>query len=411
MYCFKYRAPSDAQFGMLSRGEVFFASADEMNDGSECRPRYVLKGSADLWTRLAEMILIDTCCFSEAVSVASSRALIGLAQPLGNALKVRAGAADFDFDGLWSLVSVELPSLLQGVDLGVPAAFLMAEANRAYRRARNLLNEATYMASFSLDPCDPTMWGHYAGADRGFCIVFRAPERKLRIRSPFQAFHGCRRSEETGIVTVGMYVDAEVELQSVQYLSAPLRFNAFHRLIPHFRYSAEEYDYDVPLLLPGDAPPRHENRFGLVKAKTWQYEQEVRALLPSFGELVPEARCVRYDWSQVVGLVFGPRMSDTNMKRAIAACFLLRESRASSERRTEPFAFFQAQQQVDSFQMALSPIGVLGAHYSPGLFPFKPLHDADAATAAAVRETVAALNTAGQDQRGKRHSGGHRTGH
>jgi hypothetical protein len=376
---------------MLSRGEIFFASADELNDGSECRPRYVLKGSAELWDRLAEMILIDACCESNVVPATSIRNVRSCASPLGIALRQSAGAGDLDFDMLGSLIREQLPPLLGDVKLGVSIDVFMGLVERAFRRARRRLNEHLYIASFSRNPRDPTMWGHYGNAERGFCIVFRAPERRLRIQSSFPALHGCRPSDKPGVMELGIYREGEVELKSVSYRSAPLRFNAFHQLIPHFSYSEEEHHYDVPLLLPGEAPSRHEDRLGLVKASTWKYEQEVRAFLPSWGELTPEARCVRYHSSAVAGVIFGPKMSEADKKRAIVCCYVLQEARREAETRTGPFVFLQAQQCVDSFQMALRAVGVLGGIYASSLFPFESLQRVNDAVATAACDIVAEI--------------------
>lgn len=328
---------------MLSRGELFFASADELNDGSECRPRYVLKGSANLWDRLAKMILVDACCESNVVSPSVIKNVAPRAKPLSIALRRLVGARDLDFDKLGPLIKEHLPPLLDDVQLGVSIAVFMDLVERACRRARRRLNQHLYMASFSRNPRDPTMWGHYGNAERGFCVVFHAPKHRLRIETSFSAFHGCRPSDNPAVTELGIYRDAEVELKSVSYRSAPLRFNAFHELIPHFPYSEEEDHYDVPLLLPGEAPTRHEDRLGLVKASTWRYEQEVRAILPTWGELTPEARCVRYHLSDVAGVIFGPKMSETDRRRAIVCSYLLQEARQKTETRSGPFIFLQAQ--------------------------------------------------------------------
>ena len=396
VYCFKYCAPTAEKFGMLARGELFFASADELNDGSECRPRYVLKGSAELWNRLADMILLDACCFSSTVPGLHSSGARELAGPLGRALQARAGVRDLDFDALTSLIYEALPPLLAGIELGIAPAAFMRLVDRACRLTRQHLNEPMYMASLSKNPRDPTMWGHYGNAERGFCVVLHAPEQRLRIHSPIHVFPGCRQSSESGIQVFGIYSSAEVELRPILYRSAPLRFNAFHRLIPHFLYSEEEHHYDVPLLLPGEAPARTEDRLGLVKATTWKYEQEVRAIMPSEGELAPEARCVRYDWSHAAGLIFGPKMPQSDRARAVVCCHLQQEAKHGNELRSGPFVFLEARQRVDSFQMALVPVGVLDGIYSPPTLPLRPLSQCDAATVAEVEDVLAKMQAASQ---------------
>ena len=397
MYYYKYCNPGDRQFGMLSRGELFFASADELNDGSECRPRYILKGSAELWNRLCELILFDAWVSqSNNASVApdESRELVALSEPLGKALRRQAGRKDLDFGRLWPLIREELPPLLRHVKTAVSCSALMELIHGVVqRRVNRLLHENRYMACFSRDPRDPTMWGHYGGAERGFCLVVHAPDHKLGLSSPIRVFLGSRPSIESGITEIGHYKDAEVELQPVIYKSAPPRVNAFHRLIPHFHYSEQEDHYDVPLLLPGEAPVRQEDQFGLVKAPTWKYEKEVRAFLPSYDDLASEARCVRLNSCQFQGLIFGPKMSPSDKKRAIVACYLLRACHSDCGNADRPFVFLEACQRVESFQMNLSPTGVLGRFYAQRLLPFEPLSHADGGTAAAVRRILEEMET------------------
>jgi Protein of unknown function (DUF2971) len=380
VHAFKYCPPTVLNFGMLARGEIFFASDQELNDGSECRPRYVLKGSAELWSRLVDMLLMDACCYSLGRSTAHIRTVLARTDALASVLMAKTGKRDLDFEQLWPLIQSELPVHLQGIQLGVPQDVFMRLVKEACDLARHRLTEPTYMTSLSKTACDATMWGHYGGAERGFLLVFHAPDGHLRIRSPINMFFGSKRDEATGLKTISSISSAEVELHPVLYRSAPQRFNAFHRLIRHFNYSEEEDHYDVPLLLPSDAPARKEAQFGLVKAANWKYEQEVRAFLPVTHELMPEARCTNYDWSQLAGLAFGPKMSEADKVRAVVCCHLLQAAREKQEPRSDPFFFLQASQQSSSYQMAIDPAGVLDGFYFGESLPFRPIQAMDKAT-------------------------------
>lgn len=383
MYYYKYCSPGDRQFGMLSRGEIFFASAAELNDGSECRPRYVLRGAPELWYRLCDLILLEAMLLhidGASLSREDFAEIVDLAEPLAERIRRSASRKDLDFGELWPLVREHLPPLLPDTPLPKVSPPLLMDRVRQFIEGnlRRLLDENTYMSCFSRDPRDPTMWGHYAGADRGFCIVIRATEDKLQLNSPIRIFLGSRPGFADGITELGIYNDAEAEIAPVLYRSAPMRFNAFHRLIPHFRYSEAEEHYDVPLLL--DAPSRQESTFGLVKALTWKYEQEVRALLPSHDDLTPEARCIQLKADHFQGLVFGPKMSLKDKRRAVVACHILSADQAESRGDDRPFIFFNAAQQVDSFRVRISPVGVLGRFYSRRHLPFESLSDTDERT-------------------------------
>ncbi|MBB3291676.1 hypothetical protein FHT39_000315 [Mitsuaria sp. BK045] len=391
MYVFKYSAPSILSFGALSRGELYFASAEELNDGSECRPRYILKGAVELWTRLADMLLLDAVALSPMPSSEAAKTLGRFAKPLGRSLHAKVGKRDLDFEQLGTVIGGVLPRLLEEAQLGPAAEGIMALVLQACARARKHLDEPAYIASLTTTPRDPTMWGHYGGAERGFAIMFHAPEGKLRIHSPLDVFDVCREPEGGGPLVVGPYTEAAVDLQPVLYRAAPQRFNAFHRLIHHFSFTEAEEHYDVPLLLPGDAPTKKEAQYGLIKAKTWKYEQEVRALLPTGQELTPEQRCTNYDRSQMAGLVFGPKMSEGDKARAVMCCCKLHAASSGQKRRSTPFVFLQARQQVSSFEMEISVAGVLQETYGDRSFQFRPISEVDDVTKAMLQELLISL--------------------
>jgi hypothetical protein len=389
MFYFKYCPPRDLHFGMLSRGEIFFASPHELNDGSECRPRYILRGKEELWNKLSKMILLDTCCYSRTLPQTCVKSIMGLALPLGSILLNRAGNRDMDLETLRHVIDEELPPLLKSIELDIPTPAIMDLVDLAYSRIYHYLKEPSYIASFSRTPLDPTMWGHYGGAEKGFCIVFDLPYRKLRIFSSSPLFWESRPStKHEGVSELGSYTSTEVQLKSVMYRSAPERFNAFHGLIPYFSYSEKEFDYDLPLLLPGKAPSRQEDRLGLVKAKTWKYEQEERAFLPASNILTPEARCVRYSWSQIAGVIFGPKMDSTDIERVIVCCHLLDRSRCQIEQRSKHFVFLQASQRSDSFQMALNAVGVLDKMYAKHIMPFQAINKLDSSAVAEAAQMI-----------------------
>lgn len=388
MYCFKYYGSRARPFGMLSRGELFFASPVELNDGSECRPHFVLQGSPELWQRLCDLILLEAWISQAGPSSGpsdESRTFLTLAKPLSDAIRKRKGRRNISVDDLWDLIAAELPGLLGTIDVGVSTTAVMSFIRVVLQdRIGTFLHEYRYMASFSLDPCDPTMWSHYGDAERGFALVVNAPGRILNVTSPFPTFHGVRK-REGGMHEIGIYEQAEIELQDVSYKTSPPRINAFQRLIPHFRYSSAEYHYDVPELLFGDAPSMQEDQFGLVKASTWRYEREVRGFFPSRDKLPPEVRCVRLHRDHILGVIFGPKMSASDKERAIASCYMLRARIDNADSDPAPFVFIKASPRTDSFRMKLSLTGVLGRFYSGQWPPFETIRNVDSEIATAAQ--------------------------
>lgn len=118
MYYYKYQKPGNLEFNMLRRGEIFFASPDELNDGSECRPRFVLRGSAGLWVRLSHFILQETWFrlgYHERGTKSETDQLFGLASPLGKGLKRRARNKELGIEDLATLFCEHLRGPLDTV--------------------------------------------------------------------------------------------------------------------------------------------------------------------------------------------------------------------------------------------------------------------------------------------------------
>jgi hypothetical protein len=383
---------------MLRRGEIYFASAEELNDASECRPRFILKGSEELWQRLAQFILEDVCFRSdyfESYEKEKLRQIFELSNPIGRLLKKQARNKDFGIESLAptfrsalkSCWSDKLPSLALSIIERRTSNFIRKNLMQI------LLNEK-YIASFALNAINPTMWGHYADAERGFVRVFGSDDNKVKVLSDINILHGHRPSKAwDGATEIGIYKDENLELKRVLYGKKIPKVNAFHRLIHKFSYTEMEDHYDVPLNLGGEAEEKKEHLIGLVKYSGWRYEKEIRAFFPVHDSLLPDARALRVGMENIRGLVFGPKMSPEDRARAVVCCHLMKQSRSSEISGDYEFAFFEAQQTVDKFDFAIRPIGILHGHYfSSGRFgdflPLKPIRELDEATVKRLNATA-----------------------
>ena len=332
MLFYKYQKPEILAFNMLRKGEIYFASAAELNDANECRSRFVLNGSKELWQRLARFVLEKVCFESHYFreeNIDEIRQILALSESMGGRLKERTRNGDFGLEDLGKLfVDLLGPSLEESVPQ--LQSRLLTELVRHFidRELPNLLEEPRYMASFSKNPTNPTMWGHYAAAEKGFVIIYGTNDGTIHVKSPLHVLQGTRppRQERPGWTEIGIYKDEHLKLHEVAYGRRPPKVNAFHRLIPKFSYTEEEDHYDVPLLLPGDAPNKEECNDGLVKYSEWRYEQEVRTFFPNFSSLSPDIRVLTVSMENVRGLIFGPRMSPADKHRAVHCCHLMTES-------------------------------------------------------------------------------------
>ncbi|MEZ4651551.1 MAG: DUF2971 domain-containing protein [Candidatus Eisenbacteria bacterium] len=304
------------------------------------------------------------------------RGLLALAKPMGCLLKRKAGRRDVGIEHLNSLFAAALHEVLpNAVTDEVQCRLLLSLAKVVIDRTiPAFLHEPAYIASFSRNPCNPTMWGHYAGAERGFVVIFEADDCKIGVQSPIPIIHGVRPAPEGSFADaqLGIYRRDRLELASVSYRSRPPKANAFHRLIPKFSYSEMEDHYDVPLLLPGDAQEKQERLVGLIKYSDWRYEKEVRAFLPAYGELPPDARVLRVSPEDIRGLIFGPRMSHGDKVRAIACCHLMRQALDQDCAHGLPgFVFLQAVQSLERFALDIRPVGMLDGMLHDRILPLR----------------------------------------
>jgi hypothetical protein len=367
-----------------------------LNDASECRPRFIFKGSEELWQRLAQFILEHACFGSDYFlndKKDEIRQILDLSVVIGRLLKKQAGKQDFGIEGLGaafrnalkSCGSEKLSPFLLRITEHQTSGFIQEELPR-------ILLDEKYIASFALNATNPTMWGHYADAERGFVRVFGTDDGKVKVLSDINILRGTRPSKMgdgvTDVVEIGIYKDESLALERVKYGKEIPKVNAFHRLIHRFSYTEEEDRYDVPLNLGGDAEKKKEHLVGLVKYSGWRYEKEVRAFFPAYDSLLPEVRTLRIGMENIKGLVFGPKMSLENRARAVLSCHLMKQSRSSEIGVEYEFTFFEAQQAVDKFDFAIRPVGILNGNYYGRHLPLKPVRELDEATVKKLNTTA-----------------------
>ena len=399
MYFYKYQKPENLEFNMLRHGEIYFAKIAELNDASECCPRFILNGTEKLWIRLAQFIL-SKVCFSSDYSDYYNRAkeddirqLLELSISVGKLLKKQVKNRDIGIENLGKLFTDSLKPLLE-LNFSTLQSKLILDLSHEFidRKLPGIIDEPKYITSFYKSATNPTMWGHYAKAERGFVIVYSTEDGAINVRSPIDILFGSRPLESKfgTISEIGFYDDERLELQSVKYGKKPPKVNAFHRLITKFYYSEIESHYDGPALLEGDAKEKKEDQIGLVKYSDWRYEQEIRTFFPYLDEpYSPDMRVLQVSINNIKGLIFGPSMTDGDKKRAILCCYLLRKSLAHlcvGEDDTPPeFVFFQAIQVLDRFDFEIQPVGVLENHYSGQHPPIRLVQNLDGVTVERLR--------------------------
>lgn len=371
MYFYKYNSVSPLSLMMLKRGEIYFASSEELNDTHECRARYLFGGSKDVWIRFIDYVLINIaieCRLNPSSEQAKN--FISLADVIYSAsIKIKRRKY-FNIDELEKLITLSLVEHISVELRDIYKENIFKNIQRLFKSIKhNNLREQKYISSFSLNATNPTMWGHYANAEKGFLVIYESDEQSVKVNSTLSNLSGHR--EKSGFTELGHYDNESLNLKEVKYRKLPCKVNGFSRLIHKFRYSEMEYHYDVPESFYGEIDSLEEDLVGLVKYTDWKYEKEVRLLFPTYEKIPSELRCLQVDFKHIKGIVFGANTSRADKDKIIMACFHLYKVSKS----TLDFIFLQAKESAEMYEIEIVPVGVLATEIIIERLPLKLFHD------------------------------------
>ena len=221
----------------------------------------------------------------------------------------------------------------------------------------------TLIYCFSTRKDSILMWSHYANQHNGYCLVFKSLNGFL-----YQAKKSMRESINIGRnfcdkVHVSEHIGPKFKFCDVIYgeTSALIDpFLYFPQYVSKCKIANEQERLDFFEKL---------ERHHLEKGACWEYEQESRLLLPNpmswiTGEKIEYTKHQRlfyYDFSQLVGVVFGSRMSQENRNRIKEIIDEKIESRltaASSEDRRFKFVYFQTKLSSKERKLELEPLEI-----------------------------------------------------
>ncbi len=365
MYLYKYQSVSPLSLMMLKRGEVYFASASELNDRHECRARYLFNAPKEIWVRFIDYVLCNV--FSKYPIYQYTQdayKVIELAEPI-----FESGYSRIKKRSLTVYDTAQLFNY--GFDAVLGEEFSLEEKKKIKHYTKSYLlglSESEflknkYICSFSKNATNPTMWGHYGAAETGFVVIYESSDGFVEVESSLPNLSGYREKE--GWHEIGRYTNEHLMLKNVSYSKLPCKFNAFESLIHKFRYSEIEAHYDVPESFLGMIDQMEVNKIGLVKFTDWKYEQEVRLLFPSYEELPSEHRCLKINSRHIKGVIFGPKTSESSKKRVLMACAHL----LGIAKDKPNLAVFHALDSHDSYSYQVFPMGVVSKFLSSKKLP------------------------------------------
>ena len=236
--------------------------------------------------------------------------------------------------------------IASGTESEANQEFLVCDFPRHYlKQLERLLYPAWYVACFTYDCSNPSMWTHYGDSHKGVCLIFEADESDgsqfLRLQQASDSARPSRRKE----FVQRQFLDVRYgdKAQEVDFFQSMGR-------VPEPQLRARWYSDDKGNWsscgnhLNGDTgawrdgywerfyPPLH------IKASDWEYEKETRLIHYSqFGDLPKQHRQLKDDFASLRGIIFGINTPDAEKLKIIE---IIREKCRKHDR--GDFKFFQA---------------------------------------------------------------------
>lgn len=169
----------------------------------------------------------------------------------------------------------------------------------------------TYFVSFSRTSTDILMWSHYASMHKGHCLIFKAIEGHL-FQCPERRKSVIKRTTSS----MSWSIPDKFLFRDVSYISDSEPGDAFSCFPEYVLGKKLDVEEQVKLA-------RQQNECYLTKHSCWEYEKEVRLTLsPPYGwlfgekvDLSPQERLFHYQPSQLVGIILGARMEESQKMR------------------------------------------------------------------------------------------------
>lgn len=294
-FIYKYQSASELKLSSLRRGEVFFADITELNDGHEGKPALVLSGRLEVYERFFEWLSSRLIIPKVAANKSTVQMLYDISLRLASHVKRESKGRDIHIDEIADLLNLALIKISNDVDVSNGVRRLLLQAPDFLRHeVQDYVGKSFSTASFSRTSLNPTMWGHYGDADKGFVTCYQVNGNSMPAEFSEHCFTECRNKKiilegiEREVTELGLSTKGSIELQQVSYSNRRPKVNLAHLFSNQFLFSEAEQHYDYDAHFCGSVAQKQFEKFLLFKSPDWRYEKEVR--LVHSGAKLPEHR-------------------------------------------------------------------------------------------------------------------------
>lgn len=299
MLYYRFRPFSELTLKELLYNEMYFASPEECNDPFDSKTFYTFPNDNYRWSKLLQLAIqnanlkftqedlkpfVDFYCqrcpltFDEAKSIQFLREF---------------NPKNVDEEIIKDILSNHIPDILT----------LYEPSTR-------------YFVSFAKECTEPLMWSHYADKHKGFCLIFRSINNKIK-QFEFQKKHQITRNTPNSFSQRMSYQMQEAfDFTDIEYFENVTTSSAFFHL-PVFVTGESANDEQINAIR--NEQESHYKQKGI----SWNYEKESRLILPPppswlFGghiEYTKQERLFHYDPGHLVGIIYGARMTKEEKNR------------------------------------------------------------------------------------------------
>lgn len=250
-----------------------------------------------------------------------------------------------------------------------PLGFLFRYFPASYVRALDrLVHPDWYVACFSTNPINASMWGKYGDGHRGVCLKFKAsPDSSGSPALELNQINGFSGDKTGGNFVRSFVRNAFHRVDYSQAYPAVDFFRSLGRVTivnqNHFWYLGDKREFSSCRRAQADDEVAWRKNYwdtflagSLRKTGEWSYEQEYRLTLHSnlFDLRAPEMRKLRYKFEDLSGIVFGTRTTEDDKLRIMRII----EAKCRKEGRRE-FEFSEVQFSRETASFRLAQLGLL----------------------------------------------------
>ncbi|EDM59364.1 DUF2971 domain-containing protein [Vibrio parahaemolyticus] len=226
------------------------------------------------------------------------------------------------------------------------------------KKLEDLAYPRWFTACFMSECENASVWGHYGNNHTGVCLIYESDDtNSLRIERPVSTScsgtHSEFRPHQLKEIT---YSDSDS--RAIDFFNSLGRLPAFKIHNHWFKSESGDISPNIDKFDSDEWRAKYWDEFHrdiTLKNEDWAYEKEHRIILTSmlFDFCSVKDRCLKYDFKQLKGVIFGVRTPITDKVKIINII-----QKLCDEHKLDSFEFYQASYSVSNNKIVNFPLNV-----------------------------------------------------